>query len=60
MKITQPQNQFAKVRCTKCKNEQVIFRKAASIVKCTVCEKELATPTGGLSRVKAKVVEVLN
>jgi len=60
MKITQPENQFAKVRCTKCKNEQVIFRKAASIVKCTVCEKELATPTGGNARIKAKVVEVLN
>ena len=60
MKITQPTNQFAKVRCTKCKNEQIIFQKAASVVKCTVCEKELATPTGGKARIKARVVEVLN
>lgn len=60
MDISQPTNQFAKVRCTKCKNEQIVFRKAASVVKCTVCEKELVSPNGGNGRVKAKIVEVLN
>ena len=51
---------FIKVRCTKCKNEQVIFSKAASTVKCTVCEKVLASPRGGKALVKGQVLEVLN
>lgn len=39
--------QFIHVRCTKCKNEQDIFKKASSQVKCLVCGAVLATPTGG-------------
>lgn len=57
--LKQSESKFVKVRCTKCKNEQIIYGKCASIVKCTVCGKELAEPTGGKSKVKAKVLEVL-
>jgi small subunit ribosomal protein S27e len=53
-------SKFIKVRCPKCKNEQIIFGKSASIVKCLVCEKILAEPTGGKTRLKAKVLEVLD
>ncbi|MFH1972917.1 MAG: 30S ribosomal protein S27e [archaeon] len=52
------QGQFIKVRC-KCKNEQVIFSKCASEVKCLVCDKTLAMPTGGKSKIEAQVIEVL-
>jgi len=52
-------SKFIKVRCTKCKNEQVIFGKAASKVKCLVCEKTLCEPTGGKSRIKVEILEVL-
>ncbi|MFW5865681.1 MAG: 30S ribosomal protein S27e [Nanoarchaeota archaeon] len=55
----EPASKFIKVRCPKCKNEQIIFGKSASLVKCLVCEKELAEPTGGKTRVKARVLEVL-
>lgn len=57
--IKQPDSKFIKVRCVKCKNEQVIFGKSASIVSCLVCGKELGTPTGGKTKVKARVLEVL-
>lgn len=50
---------FIKVRCPKCKNEQIVFGKAATLVNCLVCSKPLAEPTGGKTRVKARVLEVL-
>ncbi|MGM5480386.1 MAG: 30S ribosomal protein S27e [Nanobdellota archaeon] len=55
----EPTSKFIKVRCPKCKNEQIIFGKSASTIKCLVCEKELAEATGGKTRVKARVLEVL-
>ncbi len=57
--IPTPKSKFIKVRCKKCKNEQIIFGKAASEIKCLVCESVLASPTGGKTRIKAKVLEVL-
>ncbi len=52
-------SKFIKIRCPKCKNEQIIFGKVASLVKCLVCEQELANPTGGKSKIKGRVLEVL-
>jgi len=49
---------FLKVKCEKCKNEQVIFEKAASPVKCLVCGEVMAEPSGGKARLKAKLVSV--
>ena len=59
VKIREPTSKFIKVRCPKCKNEQVIFGKASSNINCLVCGKVLAEPTGGKSRVKARILEVL-
>lgn len=56
---SEPSSKFIKVRCPKCKNEQIVFGKSASEVKCLVCEKILAEPTGGKTRIKARVLEVL-
>ncbi len=47
---------FIKVKCEKCKNEQVIFEKTATIVKCLVCGEVLAEPTGGKARIRAKIL----
>jgi len=47
------------VRCTHCKNEQIVFGKVSSAVSCLVCGTPLAEPTGGKSRVRARVLEVL-
>ena len=57
--IREPTSKFIKIRCPKCKNEQIMFGKAASEVICLVCGKSLAEPTGGKSRVKARILEVL-
>ncbi len=57
--MKQPNSKFIKVRCVKCKNEQVIFGKSASKISCLVCGKELGAPTGGKTKVKARVLEVL-
>ena len=52
-------SEFVKVRCSKCKNEQIIFSNAVSNVECLVCNKYLAVPTGGKAQVSARVLEVL-
>ena len=55
-----PSSSFVKIKCEKCKNEQIIFGKAASTIKCLVCGKDLAKPKGGKADIRAKVVEVLS
>lgn len=52
-------SKFIKIRCPKCKNEQIMFGKAASNIDCLVCGKSLAESTGGKSKVKARVLEIL-
>ena len=57
LKVTN--SKFLKVKCSKCKNEQIIFEKAASNVTCSVCKEILAKSTGGKSKVIAKVIKEL-
>lgn len=57
--IKEPKSKFIKVRCPKCKNEQIIFGKATSVVNCLVCSKVLSEPTGGKGKIKARILEVL-
>ncbi len=57
--LKEPSSKFIKVRCPKCKNEQIIFGKVASNVKCLVCGKILAEPSGGKTKCKARILEVL-
>ena len=52
-------SRFIKIRCPKCKNEQIMFGRASTAINCLVCSKSLAEPTGGKSKVKARVLEVL-
>ncbi|MEM3126530.1 MAG: 30S ribosomal protein S27e [Candidatus Woesearchaeota archaeon] len=57
--IREPLSKFVKVRCMKCKNEQIIFGKASTQVNCLVCGKDLASPSGGKAKIKGRVLEVL-
>ncbi len=57
--IKEPTSKFIKIRCPKCKNEQIMFGKTSTQVECLVCSKPLAEPTGGKSKVKARILEVL-
>jgi small subunit ribosomal protein S27e len=57
--ISKTESKFLKVVCSKCNNEQIIFNKASSNVKCLVCGEELAGVTGGKAKIKSKVLQVL-
>jgi len=57
--LQEPTSKFIKVRCTGCKNEQIIFGKGSTKIKCLVCNKTLATPTGGKIKIKAQILEVI-
>lgn len=59
MEVLGPKSKFIKVRCKKCKNEQITFGKSASEITCLVCNSVLATPSGGKTKFKARVLEVL-
>jgi len=48
---------FLKVRCKKCKNEQIIFNKASTVVRCLVCGSILAKPTGGKAKIRATILK---
>ena len=55
----EPESKFLKIRCPKCKNEQVTFGKTATMIKCHVCQEPLAEPTGGKTRLLTRALEVL-
>jgi small subunit ribosomal protein S27e len=52
-----PKSKFLKVTCPKCKNEQIIFNKATSAVKCLVCGFDLIERSGGKAKIKSKVLQ---
>ena len=47
-------SKFLRVKCEKCKNEQVIFSRPTSVVKCLVCGEVLAEPSGSKANLKVK------
>ncbi|MCD6590487.1 MAG: 30S ribosomal protein S27e [Candidatus Aenigmarchaeota archaeon] len=53
-------SKFVKVKCKKCKNEQIIFEKASLAVKCLVCGELLAEPTGGKAVIKAEIIKAVS
>ena len=57
--IRKTNSKFIRVRCPSCNNEQIIFGKASTNVKCLVCKKTLAKCTGGKVKVRARILEVL-
>lgn len=57
--IPKPKSKFLKVICSGCNNEQIIFNKSSTSVKCLVCGAVIVSPTGGKAKIKTKVVQVL-
>jgi len=57
--IKEPSSRFLKLRCQKCKNEQIVFGKATSEVNCLVCNQVIASPSGGKSKIKSRILEIL-
>jgi len=57
--IPQPGSTFLKVKCQKCGNEQVVFERSSSPIKCNVCEEFLLEPRGGKADIKGEITQVL-
>ncbi len=57
--IRENRSKFYKVKCPDCENEQVLFGKASTVVKCVVCGSDLATPAGGRANIKAEILQEL-
>ena len=53
-------NDFLKIKCADCGNEQITFKKAATTVTCHVCGATLVKPKGGNAEIKGEVIEVYN
>jgi small subunit ribosomal protein S27e len=51
---------FVRIKCGKCNNEQVLFIRASTTVKCLICDEMLVNNTGGKADLKAKVIEELD
>jgi small subunit ribosomal protein S27e len=57
--IQMPKSKYMRVICKKCKSDQMIYNKVATVVKCNKCGEILAEPTGGEASILGKVVEVI-
>ncbi len=58
--VPEPKSRFVRVQCPDCGNEQIIFDHATFIVRCLVCGRVLAEPTGGKARIYGKIIKVLS
>lgn len=59
--IPKPKSKFLKIKCPDCQNEQTVFNKPSTIVRCLVCDATLITSKGGKGEIKkdVKIIEVL-
>ncbi|OYT54062.1 MAG: 30S ribosomal protein S27e [Candidatus Altiarchaeales archaeon ex4484_2] len=53
-------SRFLRVKCGDCGNEQVIFDRISTVVKCLACEKILAEPRGSVADIKAEILDVVD
>jgi small subunit ribosomal protein S27e len=51
-------SRFLRVRC-ECGNEQNIFGNSSTFVRCLVCNRVLAEPSGSRAKVHGKITKVL-
>lgn len=52
-------SKFLRVKCTDCSSEQIVFNRPAITVKCLTCGKSLVESKGGLGKINAEILEVL-
>ncbi len=58
-KVKNVGNNFLKIRCKSCGNEQIIYSKISSVVVCNICGSTLAKPTGATLSTAGELVEKL-
>ncbi len=49
---------FLKIVCPRCSSNQIVFGKAASLIKCKNCNRLLMKTTGGKSRIRAHIKQI--
>ncbi|MBI2084444.1 MAG: 30S ribosomal protein S27e [Candidatus Aenigmarchaeota archaeon] len=52
--VQMPESRFLRVACRKCRNDQIVFNKASTVVNCLKCGAELLAPTGGTAEIKGR------
>ncbi|MAG27965.1 30S ribosomal protein S27e [Candidatus Pacearchaeota archaeon] len=52
-------SKYLKVKCPRCKSEQMIFGKSAMQIKCPECNRLLTKTTGGKTKIRALITKVL-
>ena len=57
--IPRPKSVFLKLKCLKCGNEQIVFERSSSFVKCNVCDEIVVEPSGGKAKIKGEIVQTL-
>ncbi len=58
--MSELRSNFLKVICNDCQNEDIIFDRASTVIRCKSCEATIVTPKGGRANlVNCTVVEVL-
>jgi len=50
---------FYRIKCKDCNNEQIVFSRASTQVRCQICGSILAEPTGGRARIRGEIIEEL-
>lgn len=58
--IPMPKSRFLLVKCPDCENEQIIFNRTSTVVRCIMCGRVLARPTGGKAVIEAKILKALD
>jgi len=53
-------SRFVRVKCPDCDHEQIIFDHPSTVVKCIICGRTIAEPTGGKGRIKAEILEAVD
>jgi ribosomal protein S27E len=59
MATSKKTGKFIRVKCSKCKNSQVMFGKASTKIRCNECNGIIGIPSGGNAKVRARVEEIL-
>ncbi|AGO60741.1 MULTISPECIES: 30S ribosomal protein S27e [Ferroplasma] len=56
-KLKEVGNNFLKIKCKDCGNEQIIYSKVSSVVVCNICGSTIAKPTGSTLATSGELVE---
>jgi small subunit ribosomal protein S27e len=57
--VRNPKSKFLKIRCEKCKNEQIVFERSSRDIHCLICNETLGKSSGGKLKLNVRVMEVL-